>query len=128
MTEEELEQERENQRANGQVPKYSGAHSNLSEEEKEAFRQEGRKPAIRFRVPENHTYLFHDIVRGDIKFESSDFGDWVIVKKDGIPTYNFAAAIDDHLMKITHVLRGEEHISNTPRRSEEHTSELQSRG
>ena len=115
MTEEELEQERENQRANGQVPKYSGAHSNLSEEEKEAFREEGRKPAIRFRVPENHTYLFHDIVRGDIKFESSDFGDWVIVKKDGIPTYNFAAAIDDHLMKITHVLRGEEHISNTPR-------------
>ena len=115
MTEEELEQERKRQRANGQVPKYSGAHSNLTEEEKEAFRKEGRKPAIRFRVPENQTYVFNDIVRGEITFESSDFGDWVIVKKDGIPTYNFAAAIDDHLMKITHVLRGEEHISNTPR-------------
>jgi len=115
MTEEELEQERKRQRANGQVPKYSGAHSNLTEEEKEAFRKEGRKPAIRFRVPENQTYVFNDIVRGEITFESSDFGDWVIVKKDGITTYNFAAAIDDHLMKITHVLRGEEHISNTPR-------------
>src|SRR5690625_6960334 len=84
MTEEELEQEREQQRAEGQVPKYSGAHSNLSEEEKEAFRKEGRKPAIRFRVPENHSYTFNDIVRGNITFESSDFGDWVIVKKDGI--------------------------------------------
>lgn len=115
MTEDELEQERESQRANGQVPKYSGAHSNLTEEEKAAFRKEGRKPAIRFRVPKNVTYTFNDIVRGDITFESSDFGDWVIVKKDGIPTYNFAAAIDDHLMEITHVLRGEEHISNTPR-------------
>src|SRR5699024_230933 len=82
---------------------------------KEAFREEGREPSIRIRVPENKTYTFTDIVRGDITFESSDFGDWVIVKKDGIPTYNFAVAIDDHLMGITHVLRGEEHISNTPR-------------
>src|SRR5690625_7436900 len=106
MTEEELKQERENQRANGQVPKYSGAHSNLSEEEKEAFREEGRKPAIRFRVPENHTYLFHDIVRGDINFESSDFDDWVIVIKDGFLTSNFDAAVDDHLMHITNVLIG----------------------
>ncbi len=115
MTEEELEAEREEQRAKGQVPKYSGAHSNLTEEEKEAFRAEGRKPAIRLRVPQNKTYTFDDMVRGEISIESSDYGDWVIVKKDGIPTYNFAVAIDDHLMGITHVLRGEEHISNTPR-------------
>lgn len=115
MTEEELEKEREEQRAKGQIPKYSGAHSNLTEEEKEAFRREGRKPSIRLRVPKNKTYTFHDIVRGNISIESSDYGDWVIVKKDGIPTYNFAVAIDDHLMGITHVLRGEEHISNTPR-------------
>ncbi|WP_258871595.1 glutamate--tRNA ligase, partial [Halobacillus trueperi] len=73
------------------------------------------KPSIRIRVPENHTYTFNDIVRGDITFESSDFGDWVIVKQNGTPTYNFAVAIDDYLMKITHVLRGEEHISNTPK-------------
>ncbi|MEI3613928.1 glutamate--tRNA ligase [Pseudogracilibacillus sp. SO30301A] len=115
MTEEELEQEREEQRAKGQVPKYSGAHANLSLEEIEAFKKEGRKPAIRIRVPKNRTYTFNDIVRGNISIESSDYGDWVIVKKDGIPTYNFAVAIDDHLMEITHVLRGEEHISNTPR-------------
>jgi nondiscriminating glutamyl-tRNA synthetase len=115
MTAEELEEEREIQRANGEVPKYSGAHSNLTAEQIAAFRKEGRKPSIRFRVPKNHTYTFNDLVRKNIKFDSSDFGDWVIIKKDGIPTYNFAVAIDDHLMKITHVLRGEEHISNTPR-------------
>ncbi|SDK58686.1 glutamate--tRNA ligase [Sediminibacillus albus] len=115
MTTEELEQEREEQRANGQVPKYSGAHSNLSEEEIQQFEAEGRQPSIRFRVPKDVTYKFDDIVRGEITFESSDFGDWVIVKKNGIPTYNFAVAIDDHLMGISHVLRGEEHISNTPK-------------
>ncbi|UOQ83888.1 glutamate--tRNA ligase [Gracilibacillus salinarum] len=115
MTEEELDQEREEQRANGQVPKYSGAHSNLTEEQIEQFEAEGRKPSIRLRVPAGHTYTFQDIVRGNITFESSDFGDWVIVKKNGIPTYNFAVAIDDYQMKISHVLRGEEHISNTPK-------------
>ena len=115
MTEEELEAEREAQRANGEIPKYSGAHRNLTAEQIEAFEKEGRKPSIRFRVPEHRTYTFNDIVRDNITFESSDFGDWVMVKKNGTPTYNFAVAIDDHLMNITHVLRGEEHISNTPR-------------
>jgi len=115
MTEDELEAEREEQRANGQVPKYSGAHRDLSSEQIEAFEAEGRKPSIRFRVPDDETYHFNDIVRGDITFHSSDFGDWVIVKKNGIPTYNFAVAIDDYLMEITDVLRGEEHISNTPK-------------
>lgn len=115
MTAEELEEEREMQRAKGQVPKYSGAHSNLTEEQIAAFRKEGRKPSIRLRVPRNKTYTFHDIVRGNISFDSNDIGDWVIVKQDGFPTYNFAVAIDDHFMNITHVLRGEEHISNTPR-------------
>ncbi|WP_138420199.1 glutamate--tRNA ligase [Aquibacillus sediminis] len=115
MTEEELDQEREEQRAKGQVPKYSGAHRDLTDEQIEQFEQEGRQPSIRFRVPENKTYTFKDIVRDNITFESSDFGDWVIVKKNGVPTYNFAVAIDDHLMQISHVLRGEEHISNTPK-------------
>ncbi|TRM11148.1 glutamate--tRNA ligase [Lentibacillus cibarius] len=115
MTEEELEKEREEQRAKGQVPKYSGAHRNLTQEQIERFESEGRKPSIRMRVPANQTYTFRDIVRGNITFESSDFGDWVIVKKNGTPTYNFAVAIDDHLMAITDVLRGEEHISNTPK-------------
>src|SRR5690625_102597 len=115
MTAEELEEEREQQRANGEVPKYSGAHSQLTPEQIAAFKAEGREPSIRIRVPANKTYTFPDIVRGNITFESSDFGDWVIVKKDGIPTYNFAVVIVDHLMGITDILRGEEHISNTPR-------------
>ncbi|ELK46905.1 glutamate--tRNA ligase [Halobacillus sp. ACCC02827] len=115
MTAEELEQEREAQMARGEAPKYSGAHRNLTAEQIAEFEAEGREPSIRIRVPENHSYTFNDIVRGDITFDSSDFGDWVIVKKNGIPTYNFAVAIDDYLMKITHVLRGEEHISNTPK-------------
>src|SRR5699024_12127574 len=87
----------------------------LKEEQKEGFRQAGRQAPIRVCVTENKTCHFSDIVRGTISIESSDYGDWVIVKKNGIPTYNFAAAIDDHLMDITHVVRGEEHISNTPR-------------
>lgn len=115
MTADELEEEREAQRANGEIPMYSGAHSQLTEAQREAYRAEGRKPSIRIRVPQGVTYTFNDIVRQNISIESSDYGDWVIVKKDGIPTYNFAVAIDDHLMEITHVLRGEEHISNTPR-------------
>src|SRR5690625_6435038 len=72
MTSEELEAEREQQRANGEVPKYAGAHSNLTDEQIAAFRAEGRKPSIRMRVPENHTHTFPDIVRGDISFASSD--------------------------------------------------------
>ncbi len=115
MTSEELEAEREEQRAKGQAPKYSGAHRNLSKEQMEAFEAEGRKASIRLRVPEGKSYTFNDIVRGDVTFEASDFGDWVIMKQDGFPTYNFAVAIDDHFMGISHVLRGEEHISNTPR-------------
>lgn len=115
MTSEELEAEREAQRAKGEIPKYSGAHANLTDEQMKQFEAEGRKPSIRLRVPENKSYTFQDIVRDEITFESSDFGDWVIIKQDGYPTYNFAVVIDDHLMNITHVLRGEEHISNTPR-------------
>lgn len=79
------------------------------------FREDGDKFAIRFRVPEDQTYVFDDIVRGELKFLSKDVEDWIIMKDNGIPTYNFAVVIDDHLMEITHVLRGEEHITNTPK-------------
>lgn len=115
MTSEELETEREAQIARGEAPRYSGAHRNLTAEQEEAFRSEGRTPSIRIRVPEDVTYTWNDIVKDDVSFESKDFGDWVIVKKDGIPTYNFAVVIDDHLMAISHVLRGDDHISNTPK-------------
>lgn len=114
-TEEEIEQEREEQLARNEMPRYSGKHRNLTQEEREAFEKEGRLPSIRFRVPEGKVYRFNDMVKGDISFESDGMGDYVIVKKDGTPTYNFAVTVDDHLMKITHVLRGEDHISNTPK-------------
>lgn len=81
MTEEELEAEREEQRAKGQVPMYSGAHRDLTDAQIKQFEDEGRKPSIRFRVPDNESYTFNDIVKGEITFESSDFGDWVIMKR-----------------------------------------------
>lgn len=114
-TEEELEQEREEQTARNETPRYSGKHRNLTAEQIAAFEAEGRIPSIRFKVPENRTYTFNDMVKGSISFETHEMGDFVIVKKDGIPTYNFAVVLDDHLMKISHVLRGEDHVSNTPR-------------
>ncbi|OUS73326.1 glutamate--tRNA ligase [Paenibacillus sp. MY03] len=114
-TEEELEQEREEQQARGETPRYSGRHRNLTADQQASFEAEGRVASIRFRVPEGRSYTFDDMVKGAITFDTAEMGDFVIVKKDGIPTYNFAVVLDDHLMKISHVLRGEDHISNTPR-------------
>lgn len=115
MTAEELEAEREEQQARGEMPRYGGQHAHLTKEQEEAFIAEGREPSIRFRVPAGRTYTFNDMVKGEVSFESDGIGDWVIVKKDGIPTYNFAVAIDDHFMEISHVIRGDDHISNTPK-------------
>ncbi|MFC0274113.1 glutamate--tRNA ligase [Metabacillus herbersteinensis] len=114
-SEDELEKEREEQIARGETPQYSGKHANLSVEEEQELEKDGRQPSIRFRVPTGKVYRFNDMVKGEIAFESDGIGDHVIVKKDGTPTYNFAVAVDDHLMKISHVLRGEDHISNTPK-------------
>lgn len=71
--------------------------------------------AIRFKVPKKKVYAFNDIVRGELSFQSEDIEDWIIMKENGIPTYNYAVVIDDHYMNISHVLRGEEHITNTPK-------------
>jgi glutamyl-tRNA synthetase len=79
------------------------------------YKENSNRYAIRFKVPENVDYIFEDIVRGELKFNSKDIEDWILMKDNGIPTYNFAVVIDDHLMEITHVLRGEEHITNTPK-------------
>lgn len=114
-SEEELEQEREQQRAQGLTPKYSGRCRQLSAEERQAFEAEGRIPSLRFLVDATREYTFNDMVKGQVTFEAGSSGDFVIVKKDGIPTYNFAVVVDDHLMNISHVLRGEDHLSNTPR-------------
>ncbi|MGN1399944.1 MAG: glutamate--tRNA ligase [Bacillus sp. (in: firmicutes)] len=114
-TEEELEAEREAQLAKGETPQYSGKCRHLTADEQAKLEAEGRQPSIRFSVPKGKTYTFNDMVKGEVSFESDGIGDHVIVKKDGIPTYNFAVVIDDHLMKISHVLRGDDHISNTPK-------------
>ena len=114
-TEEELEASREEQMAKGDTPVYDGRCRNLTDEERAALEAEGRKPSIRFLVPQDRTITFDDMVKGEVSFESSGFGDFVIVKKDGIPTYNYAVVIDDHEMAISHVLRGDDHISNTPK-------------
>jgi nondiscriminating glutamyl-tRNA synthetase len=115
-TEEELTAEREAQMAAGMpTTRYSGKCRHLSAEERHTLEAEGKECTIRFAVPADETYEWEDIVREHIKFESKDVGDWVIVKKNGIPTYNYACVIDDYLMEISHVLRGEEHISNTPK-------------
>ncbi|KGK91036.1 glutamyl-tRNA synthetase [Desulfosporosinus sp. HMP52] len=114
-SEEELEQERQSLIAKGETPRYLGKCRNLSTEQREAFELEGRKPVIRFRVPEGQAIHISDKVRGDVVFDSNGIGDYVIVKSDGIPTYNFAVVVDDITMSITHVIRGEEHLSNTPR-------------
>ena len=115
-TTDELEQEREEQKAKGiAAPMYSGKCRHLSAEEVAEKEAAGTPYTLRIRVPENVTYRFKDIVRGEVAFESKDIGDWVIVKANGIPTYNFAVVIDDHLMEMTHIFRGEEHLTNTPR-------------
>ena len=76
--------------------------------------KQGIKPAIRFKVPAHQLHIVDDLVRGRVSFDSDDIGDFIIVKSDGIPTYNFAVVIDDVLMGISHVIRAEEHLSNTP--------------
>ncbi|OEH86304.1 glutamate--tRNA ligase [Desulfuribacillus stibiiarsenatis] len=114
-TPEELEQERETLMASGQTPRYLGKCRKLSEADEAQCVAEGRKPVIRFRVPGNETIVIHDQVRGRVTFDSEGIGDFVIIKSDGMPTYNLAVTIDDYLMGITDVIRGEEHLSNTPR-------------
>ncbi|NGP46716.1 glutamate--tRNA ligase [Bacillaceae bacterium SIJ1] len=114
-TEEELEQEREAQRARNEMPRYSGKCRHLTEEDRHAHEKEGRQPSIRFKVPEGEVIRFKDLVKDEVTFETDGIGDFVIGKKSGGPTYNFAVAVDDHLMEISHVLRGDDHISNTPK-------------
>lgn len=115
-TEEELEAERDAQKARGEIPHYSGKCANLTPAEQAEKEAAGLTPVIRFRVPKNREYRFHDMVKGDITFDSDNIGgDFIIQKKDGMPTYNFAVVVDDHMMKMTHVLRGDDHIANTPK-------------
>lgn len=114
-SEEEIEQERQSLLAKGETPRYLGKCRHLSIEQRATLEAEGRKPVVRFRVPKTQAIHINDQVRGDVVFDSDGIGDYVLVKSDGIPTYNFAVVVDDVTMNITHVIRGEEHLSNTPR-------------
>lgn len=79
------------------------------------YKEGSQEYAVRFKVPKDVTYTFDDVIRGRLSFDSKEVEDWIILKDNGIPTYNFAVVIDDHFMEITHVFRGEEHITNTPK-------------
>jgi len=107
-TTEELEQERKEMIESGSDQwHYSRKCLHAPEQDKPYV--------LRFLVPDHKEYTFDDMVKGEVTFRSEDIGDWVIMKNSGIPTYNFACAVDDHLMEISHVLRGEDHITNTPK-------------
>jgi nondiscriminating glutamyl-tRNA synthetase len=114
-TPEQLEAERKEALAKNLPPKYSGRCARLDPAEAKARVQAGEPAAIRFRTPDNRDVVFHDLVRGEIRFHTDVIGDQVLLRSDGYPAYNFAVVVDDGLMGITHVVRGEDHISNTPR-------------
>ncbi len=112
---EKLEAERKAQLAAGQPPRYAGT-CRLLDPDDSARRQAAGEPAVvRLRVPPNRDVVFQDLVRGTVTFHTDQIGDPVLVRSDGIPAYNYAVVIDDQLMAVTHVIRGEDHISNTPR-------------
>jgi nondiscriminating glutamyl-tRNA synthetase len=114
--EEELESERQEMlRAGEDMLGYSGRCRSLSEEEVNRRLAAGEKGAVRFHVPPGEQVVIADQVRGTVTFETDGIGDFIIIKSDGIPTYNFAVVIDDLEMEISHVIRAEEHLSNTPR-------------
>jgi glutamyl-tRNA synthetase len=113
-TEEELEAERRAMMKRGEPPVYSGRCVNLDADEIKKFRSEGRKPVIRFRMPAKRI-IFEDMIKGSVEFDTKLIGDITIAKDLGAPLYNFAVIIDDYTMRISHVIRGEDHISNTPK-------------
>jgi len=113
-TSEELDAVRREQEARHEPPRYNRRCLNLTEAERAAFEAEGRRPAIRFEV-EPERIVFHDLVRGEVEFDNALLGDFVIVRGDGGPLYHFTVVVDDEAMRITDVIRGEEHLSNTPK-------------
>lgn len=112
---EELEKSRKAQLDAGKTPIYDEHCRHLTEEEKARYEAEGRKPVVRLKVRKDGVFAFDDMVRGHVEFQAAGVGDFIIMKSDGIPVYNFAVVIDDAFMEVTHVIRAEEHLSNTPR-------------
>ncbi|MBN1504983.1 MAG: glutamate--tRNA ligase, partial [Candidatus Eisenbacteria bacterium] len=113
-TGEELEAEKARQLAQGSPPHYGGRCRRLSAEERTEFEKAGRPSSVRFLAPQRE-YALKDLVRGDVRFPAGVVGDFILLRSDGMPTYNFSCVVDDYLMRITHVIRAEEHLSNTVR-------------
>ncbi len=113
-TKERLDEMREKQRATKQTPKYDRHCCDLSDDNVKAKIDAGESHVVRMKVPEGET-VFEDVVRGKVKFKNEDVDDQVILKSDGFPTYHLAVVVDDALMKITHIIRGEEWLSSTPK-------------
>ena len=111
-TDEELEIERKALLAKGLAPRYLGRCRELGPEDRARLEAQGRKPAYRFRIGEGQI-VFQDLIRGPMRFDARAIGDFIIVRSNGVPAYNFAVVIDDHFMQISHVIRGEDHLSNT---------------
>jgi nondiscriminating glutamyl-tRNA synthetase len=111
---ERLEALRKEQLSKGKMPRYDGKCRSLLQGEVTKWESEGRQPVLRFRV-EGRSVLFEDLIHGRMNFNPNDIGDFIIVRSDGMAAYNFACVIDDHSMQMTHVIRGEDHLSNTPR-------------
>jgi nondiscriminating glutamyl-tRNA synthetase len=114
-TPEQLEAERQEALREGRVPRYSGRCRHLSDAERMRRIDAGEAYNWRFAVPSGIDIEIRDLVHGIVRFSSDDIGDFVVFKSNGMPTYNFQVVVDDHEMGITHVIRGEEHLSNTPR-------------
>ena len=112
---ETLDAHRKSQLAAGLPPKYAGTCRNIPAGEAARRRADGEAAVVRLKVPEGRSVTFNDVVRGEVTFHTDVIGDPVLVRSDGVPAYNFAVVIDDALMEVTHVIRGEDHISNTPR-------------
>ncbi|MCU1298461.1 MAG: glutamyl-tRNA synthetase / glutamate--tRNA(Gln) ligase [Acidobacteriaceae bacterium] len=113
-TEEELQKDRERAQAEHRQPIYSGKCRTINPEEAQRRRSNGEPCAIRLRIPER-PIRFHDIVHGEVEFSSEVVSDPIILRSSGMPVYNYVVVIDDALMKITHVIRGDDHLSNTPK-------------
>ena len=115
-TPEELDAERKRQEAAGLPARYNGRCASLTPAQRVAFEAEGRSPVVRFRIPPDRKIAFDDIIRGHVEIDTSTLGgDLVIVRSDGTPLYHFTVAVDDAAMAISHVIRGEDHLSNTPK-------------
>ncbi len=114
-TPEELSLERQEAEKKGIPYRYSGKCRALDKKEVEELKESGKSYTIRFKVPYGEYVVFEDLIKGHIAINTDDFGDFVIIRSDGTPTYNFVVVIDDALMGITHVIRGEDHIPNTPK-------------